>query len=303
LSPAKISRVTVLDPVEKHMEVIVDDSQLSLAIGKKGQNVRLAAKLLGWRIDIKSEEEKRQEVESAMAALVAPGAPLSVLVDYGMSDKLIERLLEAGVATVEKLGSMTPEELEEIQGIGPKMVERIQIAVNNYFNQLEGIPPVSEALAEGESLAQSAAETAAEPALEDAGAAGFETSIITPGEEEWAAEQPAETELSVEEEQPAEVTAQPVADTEPSMEEDAEQLVESTAEPLMDEEALSPDGEEFPGLPPEDQEQASETYGAEPEAAKPVAENSDSASLESDRMNDKGSGSHDREQENDEEGG
>src|SRR6266403_1235682 len=62
LSPAKISRVTVIDPVEKHMEVIVDDSQLSLAIGKKGQNVRLAAKLLGWKIDIKSEEEKRQEV-------------------------------------------------------------------------------------------------------------------------------------------------------------------------------------------------------------------------------------------------
>ena len=55
------------------MEVIVDDSQLSLAIGKKGQNVRLAAKLLGWKVDIKSEEEKRQEVESAMAALVSPG--------------------------------------------------------------------------------------------------------------------------------------------------------------------------------------------------------------------------------------
>ena len=73
LSPAKISRVTIIDPLEKHMEVIVDDSQLSLAIGKKGQNVRLAAKLLGWKVDIKSEEEKRQEVESAMEALVAAG--------------------------------------------------------------------------------------------------------------------------------------------------------------------------------------------------------------------------------------
>src|SRR5204863_1843861 len=52
LSPAKISRVSIVDAVGKHMEVIVDDSQLSLAIGKKGQNVRLAAKLLGWRIDI-----------------------------------------------------------------------------------------------------------------------------------------------------------------------------------------------------------------------------------------------------------
>ena len=62
------ARVSIIDAMEKHMEVIVDDTQLSLAIGKKGQNVRLAAKLLGWRVDIKSEEEKRQEVESQMAA-------------------------------------------------------------------------------------------------------------------------------------------------------------------------------------------------------------------------------------------
>src|SRR3954463_4049350 len=97
LSPAKISRVSIIDPIEKHMEVIVDDSQLSLAIGKKGQNVRLAAKLLGWKIDIKSEEEKRQEVETAMAALVQPGAPVSVLIDYGLEEGIAEKLLEAGV--------------------------------------------------------------------------------------------------------------------------------------------------------------------------------------------------------------
>ena len=75
-----------VDPAGKHMEVIVDDSQLSLAIGKKGQNVRLAAKLLGWRIDIKSEEEKRQEVEVADGRAGGPGAPVSVLVDHGMPD-------------------------------------------------------------------------------------------------------------------------------------------------------------------------------------------------------------------------
>src|SRR5438876_2874819 len=126
LSPAKISRVSVIDPLGKHMEVIVDDSQLSLAIGKKGQNVRLAAKLLGWRIDIKSEEEKRQEVESAMAALVSPGAPVSVLIDYGLGEKLAEKQVESGVVTVEKLGAMTPEDLEAIQGIGPLMGETIQ---------------------------------------------------------------------------------------------------------------------------------------------------------------------------------
>jgi N utilization substance protein A len=148
LSPAKISRVSIVDAAEKHMEVIVDDSQLSLAIGKKGQNVRLAAKLLGWRIDIKSEEEKRQEVESQMAALVVSGAPVSVLADHGLADKIIEKLIEADIGTVEKLGSMTPEQLEEIQGIGPKTVEAIQLAVNSYYAQFE--EPAAEAAGSAE---------------------------------------------------------------------------------------------------------------------------------------------------------
>jgi len=156
LSPAKISRVTILDPIGKHMEVIVDDSQLSLAIGKKGQNVRLAAKLLGWRIDIKSEEEKRQEVESQMAALVVPGAPVAVLVDHGVPEALVEKLMEAGVATVETLGSMTPEQLEEIPGIEAEMVEKIQEAVMGYYGQFESG-------GEAETAAPEAVETAAEP--------------------------------------------------------------------------------------------------------------------------------------------
>src|ERR1044072_1741055 len=71
LSPAKVQRVSIVDDREKVMEVIVEDKQLSLAIGKKGQNVRLAAKLTGWRIDIKSEEEKRREVEAEFGALEA----------------------------------------------------------------------------------------------------------------------------------------------------------------------------------------------------------------------------------------
>jgi transcription termination/antitermination protein NusA len=155
LSPAKVSRITILDPLEKHMEVIVDDSQLSLAIGKKGQNVRLAAKLLGWKIDIKSEEEKRQEVESAMAALVGPGAPVSVLIDYGLSENIAERLVEAGVGTIEKLGGMTPEQLEEIQGIDQAMIESIQEAVNAYYSQFE------------ESAAPEAPAEAPEPSAEE----------------------------------------------------------------------------------------------------------------------------------------
>src|ERR1044071_1006840 len=71
LSPAKTQRVQIVDDRERVMEVIVEDKQLSLAIGKKGQNVRLAAKLTGWRIDIKSEEEKRREVEAQFEGLEA----------------------------------------------------------------------------------------------------------------------------------------------------------------------------------------------------------------------------------------
>jgi transcription termination/antitermination protein NusA len=136
LSPAKISRVTIIDPIEKHMEVIVDDSQLSLAIGKKGQNVRLAAKLIGWKVDIKSEEEKRQEVQSQMEALTTV-APLSVLQEYGLDADVEAKLLESGINTVEKLGEMTPEQLEEIPGIGAEMVEKIQLAVINYYGQYD----------------------------------------------------------------------------------------------------------------------------------------------------------------------
>jgi transcription termination/antitermination protein NusA len=69
ISPAKVQRVSIVDEAERVMEVIVEDKQLSLAIGKKGQNVRLAAKLTGWKIDIKSEEEKRREVEAQFGAL------------------------------------------------------------------------------------------------------------------------------------------------------------------------------------------------------------------------------------------
>jgi N utilization substance protein A len=69
LSPAKVQRVSIVDDRERVMEVVVEDKQLSLAIGKKGQNVRLAAKLTGWRIDIKSEEEKRREIEAQLEGL------------------------------------------------------------------------------------------------------------------------------------------------------------------------------------------------------------------------------------------
>jgi N utilization substance protein A len=136
LQPAKVSRVSIVDLADKQLEVIVDDTQLSLAIGKKGQNVRLAAKLLGWKIDIKSEEEKRQEVEQQMSGFSSgPATPIEQVAELG--ETIIQKLVAAGITTVEGLADMTPEQLEEIPGIGEKTLERISVAVRHYFGQYE----------------------------------------------------------------------------------------------------------------------------------------------------------------------
>src|ERR1700691_27333 len=131
LSPAKVTRVQITDPENHKLEVIVEDSQLSLAIGKKGQNVRLASKLIGWDIDIKSEEEKRREIEEEMTALTAPTTPLTTLA--GIGAKTIEKIEAAGITNVEKLAGMTPEQLMEIPGIGEKMIDKIYQAVNRFY--------------------------------------------------------------------------------------------------------------------------------------------------------------------------
>ena len=136
LQPAKVSRVSITDLGEKQIEVIVDDTQLSLAIGKKGQNVRLAAKLLQWKIDIKSEEEKRQEVEQQMTAMSGgPTTPIEQVTELG--EQILEKLIAAGITTIEELADMTPEQLEEVPGIGEKTVEKISTAVRHYFGQYE----------------------------------------------------------------------------------------------------------------------------------------------------------------------
>lgn len=165
LQPAKVSRVSITDLTEKQIEVIVDDTQLSLAIGKKGQNVRLAAKLLGWKIDIKSEEEKRQEVEQQMQALSGgPSTPIEQVIELG--ETIIQKLVAAGITTVESLADMTPEQLEEIPGIGEKTLEKISTAVRHYFGQYEEgeerpEAPAPAATAEGEERSPNAADLAA----------------------------------------------------------------------------------------------------------------------------------------------
>src|SRR5215468_7990070 len=134
ISPAKISRVSIVDSDEKIMEMVVEDSQLSLAIGKKGQNVRLASKLIGWRIDIKSEEEKRAEIESQIQQM-QESAPTPLENVPGLTASLIQKLESAGIGTVEQLANLSPEDLQSIPGIGEKTIEKISDALSEYYTQ------------------------------------------------------------------------------------------------------------------------------------------------------------------------
>jgi N utilization substance protein A len=183
LSPAKVTRVQITDPENHKLEVIVEDSQLSLAIGKKGQNVRLASKLIGWDIDIKSEEEKRREIEEQMTALTAPTTPLTVL--EGVGPKTIEKIEAAGITSLEKLAGMTPEQLLEIPGIGEKMVDKIYQAVNRFYEG--GETSTAGALPEGASEG-----TATEAPLAGTGKADGKTEDAV--EAATSGETPAETE-------------------------------------------------------------------------------------------------------------
>ncbi len=261
LQPAKVSRVSISDLTEKQLEVIVDDTQLSLAIGKKGQNVRLAAKLLGWKIDIKSEEEKRQEVEQQMQALSGgPTTPIEQVTELG--DGIIQKLVTAGITTVEALADMTPEQLEEIPGIGEKTLERISVAVRHYFGHFEegeeGAP--TEEAPEG-----AAAETAA--ADTEAPATG-ELEVLTPP----AVAETAEAELEnaqealeeAEQERAAEAEIDELETGEAGAENEADAEVQSmTAAELAVDNVPVPDESELPVLDREEGKTSNEDETAE----------------------------------------
>ena len=119
LSPAQITKV-IMDDEYKSMEVIVPNDQLSLAIGKKGQNVRLAANLTKWKIDIRGEEAVESPPE------LAPGQMAEELLALpGVGDKLAQALAEAGYSDVARLAQANPEELAQIPGIGSKKAEQL----------------------------------------------------------------------------------------------------------------------------------------------------------------------------------
>jgi len=250
LQPAKVSRVSIADLTDKQLEVIVDDTQLSLAIGKKGQNVRLAAKLLGWKIDIKSEEEKRQEVEQQMQDLTGgPSTPIEQVSELG--DGIIQKLVAAGITTVEALADMTPEQLEEIPGIGEKTLERISVAVRHYFGQFEageeGFVAEAAEATEGASTESAPSEEAREAVLAtDEAEAENDAAVITEAENVRAAEGDTESlseaEAAVEDVPPADEAEVETLEDRPA--EALEADAESAQEPLLKEietESATPD--------------------------------------------------------------
>ena len=128
LSPAKVNQVRITDIENRQMEVIVNEDQLSLAIGKRGQNVRLATKLVGWNIDIRSEEELKKEVAEAMGAMIASGAPVPLSVIEGVTGQQAEALATHGVNDIDGLAATTVDDLVEFLDVSLDEAEQMLTA-------------------------------------------------------------------------------------------------------------------------------------------------------------------------------
>ena len=170
ISPAKVQRVSIIDDAERVMEVVVEDRQLSLAIGKKGQNVRLAAKLTGWKIDIKSEEEKRREVEAQFAGFEAAASDEVTVVVEGVDQAALDSVSQAGFDTLERLAAASVEDVTSATGMDAQTAQRVIAAARD-------VPTEST-----ESAQTADTETAAAPDASETGEPAAEESVTTDGE-------------------------------------------------------------------------------------------------------------------------
>src|SRR6266496_1973408 len=125
LSPAKVNQVRITDIDKRQMEVIVNEDQLSLAIGKRGQNVRLATKLVGWNIDIRSEEELKREVAEQMGALIASGQAVPLSVIEGVTAQQADTLAEHSINDIDALANTSVDDLVEFLDLSLDEAETI----------------------------------------------------------------------------------------------------------------------------------------------------------------------------------
>jgi transcription termination/antitermination protein NusA len=117
--------VRIVDINRRKMEVIVNEDQLSLAIGKKGQNVRLATRLVGWDIDIKNETELKKEIAQQMGKMMASGETVPVSALQGVNSNQAADLKEKGIIDVESLAVTSIDDLVDILDISLDEAERI----------------------------------------------------------------------------------------------------------------------------------------------------------------------------------
>jgi transcription termination/antitermination protein NusA len=127
LAPAQVSLV-VVDEENKTLQVIVPDDQLSLAIGRQGQNVRLASRLLGWRIDVYSETKYAKLMEDGYQSLTEV---------EGIDEKLADRLYESGITSAEELADASGEELTALEGITEAAAAELGIAAREYLADIK----------------------------------------------------------------------------------------------------------------------------------------------------------------------
>ena len=149
LSPAKISEIQPRSETKEAL-VLVEDDQLSLAIGKRGQNVRLASKLTGWQLEIKSKSQLAGGVERVLKEL------------EGIGPKLEERLRDAGITTIQQLAGRTLEQLTTIQGIGEKTAQKLLDLAKRTLAAEIAIEPATQATPTEEPQAQDTAEPSSE---------------------------------------------------------------------------------------------------------------------------------------------
>ena len=158
LAPAKITRVSPIHHEDGAMSLdcVVEDDQLSLAIGKKGQNVRLASALIGMKIEIKGESEVKGEVAEALTRMLQMSrrrqTPVSEI--EGIGEKTVGKLSEAGIATLADLLEKTAAELAEIEGIGEKTAEKILEAAHAAERAPEAEAENEETAEDGESISE-----------------------------------------------------------------------------------------------------------------------------------------------------
>ena len=172
LSPAKVNQVRITDIEHRQMEVIVNEDQLSLAIGKRGQNVRLATKLVGWNIDIRSEEELKREVAAQMGAMIASGEAVPLERLQGMNPAMVSTLADHGVEDIESLANATVDDIAEFLDVSIDQAEALIGAAQAVVEQAHA---ASETEGEAEESAEAASgEQGGEMAEEGEEGAGVE---------------------------------------------------------------------------------------------------------------------------------